>query len=215
MTTAAEQTIAKRTYRDSETVKAERLAREQRLIEKRQQQVERAAARAKELAARLTNTKKRAKEIEAYEPKTSGRTPKEPMPTLKEAQVTRFAKELTAVAKELGAKHGLTIDEVAPKIVHRGSGMSVSVRGGLEGVKHAFRKAGLAGREAMRFMSNHGLIGLNKNILNREVKLNGMDGTYMVIGLKGRANQVVVQKIGSDDFSFLDAADFKAMLIES
>lgn len=204
---------AKRTYRDSDTVKAARLEREQRLIQKRTEQAARLKKQADEAAAKLAKTQAKAKEIETHEPKVGGRVAKEPAPTLREASVTRFTKELASVAKELAAKHGLAIDEVSPKIVHRGTGMSVSLRGGIAGVKHAFRKAGEASREALRFMANHKLIGLNKNVLGREVELQGETGKYKVIGLKGRTNQVVLHKDGAAEL-LIDADKFKQMMVE-
>lgn len=206
-------TAAKRSYRDSDTVKAARLEREQRLIQKRTDQAARLKKMADEAAAKLAKTHAKAKEIETNEPKVGGRVAKDPAPILRESSVTRFTKELAHAAKEIAAKHGLSIDEVSPKIVHRGTGMSVSLRGGIAGVKHAFRKAGEASREALRFMANHKLIGLNKNVLGREVELQGETGMFKVIGLKGRTNQVVLYKEGSAEM-LIDADKFKNMMSE-
>ncbi len=72
----------KRVYRDSETVKKERLAREEAQIQKRQAQAKRLEDQAKKAAERLDAAKVRAELIQKREPKQVGRKAQEPIPTL-------------------------------------------------------------------------------------------------------------------------------------
>ncbi len=203
----------KRVYRDSETVKQERLAREQAQIAKREAQTKRLADQALKAQQRLAAAQQRAETIKQHEPKQVGRKAQEPAPTLQQKSVAKFSQELEAVAKDLAIKHGIEIAEISPKIVHRGSGLSISLRGGVAGVKRILRRASDVSREAMRFMQNHSLVGLNKNTLGREVKLTGHDGVFKVAGLKGQSNSIVLTQEGRAQL-VLSSSDFKAALIE-
>ncbi len=117
------------------------------------------------------------------------------------------------MAKDLANKHGIEIAEVSPKIVHRGSGLSIYLRGGVVGMKRILRRASDVSREAMRFISNHSLIGLNKNMLGREVKLNGHEGIFKIAGLKGQSNNVVLTQEGRAQL-VISVEDFKSAIIE-
>lgn len=201
---------AKRARRTPEEVREERLAREKRLAEKSAQRAARLQAEAEKALARVNKSNERAEQIANN---VSTRVPKEPLPTIKEPVQKRVQREVASFMKELGAKHGLNFDGVTPRLTRRGSGLSFHITGTVQGVTNAVRRVAGATREAARFTQFHKLVGIKANVLNKEVSLTDEQGKFKVLGLKGRAHDVVLQKVGTEDVITMAADEFRQRMV--
>jgi len=196
--------------RTSEEVKATRLERQQKLAAKAQLRKERLEAQLKTASEKIALAKARQEQIESN---TNIRTPKVPLPTIKESVTKRVQREITAFMKELGAKNDLNFDAVTPRVTRQGSGLSFHISGTVAGVAKAIRGAAGATREAARFAQFHKLVGIKQSLLNKEVQLAGETGSFKVLGLKGRAHDVVLQNVGTEEIRNVPADEFKNRMV--
>jgi hypothetical protein len=201
---------SKRARRTPEEVRQDRLAREARLAQKAEDRKNRLLAQAAKADERAKKALERQTQIENN---VSTRVPKEPLPTIKEPVAKRVQREVATFMKELGAKHGLNFDGISPRMTRRGSGLSFHITGTVQGVASAVRRVAGATREATRFMEFHKLVGIKASLLNKEVQLSNEQGSFKVLGLKGRAHDVVLQKVGSDDVMTMAADEFRQRMV--
>lgn len=208
--TKAAQTPAKAARRTPEEAKLARIEREERLAQKAKERAERLAA---QLKTAEDKEKKAIEKKTQIENNVSTRVPKEPLPTIKESVQKKFTREIGALLKSFGAANGLVFEDFQPRITRQGSGMAVhlaaQVQEAVAKVKRVAKSAAGATREAARFMENHKLVGIGQKVLGKEVTIAGQDGTFKVLGMKGRTNDIVLQKVGSDDVTTMKADEFK------
>lgn len=199
-----------RVRRSTEDVKAARIEREARLQEKANARAAKFAAMAKLAEEKAAAAKAKQAAIEAN---VSVRQEKAPLPTIKETVAKRMARELTSFIKQFGSDNGLSFEDVSPRMTRQGSGISIHLSGHVAGISVAAKRAVGASREAARFLQNHKMIGIKPSVLNKEVQLAGSAGSFKVLGLKGRANEVVLQKVGSEEIRSMPADEFKSHMV--
>jgi len=212
MTKNQETKAATRVRRSSDEVKAARIEREERLAKKAQERADRLAEQAKKALEKVELAKTRKEQIASN---VSTRAPKAEVPTIKDPVAKRVTRELSQFMKELGQKHGLDFDNISPRLTRQGSGLSMHITGHVAGAMGAVKRAVGATREAARFMQFHKMVGIKPSLLNKEVQLAGEAGSFKVLGMKGRAHDVVLQKVGTDEIRNVPADQFKANVVSA
>lgn len=201
MNTAAEQTNAgentetKRARRTPEEARQARIEREQTQAEKNKARAERLKKQAADAEAKAQKALERQQAIEANEAPV--REVKE-IPVIKENVAQRVQRDLKKALKEIGEKHGIEFGELAPRLTERGAALSVRVVAHVAQAAGAVRKATGATREATAFINNAKLVGIKPTLLGKNVQLAGEEGSFKVLGLKGRKNDVLLELIGGD-----------------
>lgn len=203
---------AARVRRTAEEVKAARIEREDRLAKKAKDRAERLAAQAQKALDKVKVAETRKEQIESN---VSTRVPKAEVPTIKEPVAKRVTRELSMFIKELGQKHGLDFDNVSPRLTRQGSGLSMHITGHVAGAVGAVKRAAGATREASRFLQFHKMVGIKPSMLNKEVQLAGEAGSFKVLGMKGRAHDVVLQKVGTEEIRNVPADQFKTNVVSA
>jgi hypothetical protein len=201
----------KRARRTPEEARQARLEREQRLAEKaavRAKRYEDIAKKAKERAEKSTQR------AEAIASNVIVPRERQEVPVIQENVQKRVQRDLKAALKEIGTKHGIDFSDLTPRLTQHGAAMSLRIVAHVAGVASKVRRAVGATREASRFLEHHKLVGIKPGLLGKEVQLAGEDATYKVMGLKGRAHDVVLQKVGGDEeVKTVPADDFKTRMV--
>src|SRR5207245_2852127 len=96
------------------------------------------------------------------------------------------------------------------KLIARGAGLSVKVHAAVAGAASTTIGMSRAAIQAARFMKFAGLAGITADLLNKEIKLNDREGTFTVLGMKGRNNNVVLQDTVSKQKLEMPSEAFKA-----
>lgn len=107
--------------------------------------------------------------------------------------IKKFYDEISNLLKKFGEDNNIMFHNFNTRITRQGTGLALHISGETRKVMNAIKNAGNATREAARFIQKNKLLGIDQVILNREVKINGVDGTFKVIGMKGRKNDIVLQ----------------------
>lgn len=196
--------------RSHDEVKAARIEREERLAAKQKARAEKMATAAKLAEEKVKIAEARKAQIEANVPV---RREKAEVPTIKESAIKKMTREIQQFAKRLGAENGVSFEEINPRVTRRGSGFAVHLSAQVEGAVKAVKAAAGATREATRFLANAKLVGLKPSLLGKEVQLAGEKGSFTVLGLKGRTNEVVLQKVGTEDVKTVACDEFKSHMV--
>lgn len=202
----------KRVRRTPEEARVARLAREKEQFEKAQLRAKRLAEQQAKAEERARKALERAEKIKNNEPVVRS---KQDVEQIKEPVAKKVTRELTEFIKNLGEKHGMDFSDVTPRLIERGSAMSVRFTAHMANASKSVKNMVGASREATRFIQNHRLIGIKGSILGKEIQLAGEEGKFKVLGLKGRAHDVVLQKVETDETVLVAADDFKNRVVTS
>lgn len=211
---AAAAADTKRARRSPDEARAARIAREENLAKKAKERAERLAAQAKQAEERARIALERKQAIEQNKPVVREKVE---VPTIKENVQKRVERELKQALKEIGQKNGVNFDEMTPRLTNRGQALSVRlvahVAGAVKSASARVKKAVGATREAARFIEHHKLVGIKPSLLGKDVQLANEEGSFKVMGLKGRAHDVVLQKVGTDEIKTIAADEFKTRMV--
>jgi hypothetical protein len=211
--TAATPAVTKRVRRSAEETKVSRIEREKNLAEKAKVRASRFAAMAAKAEQRAATATERQKAIAAN---VTTRKEHVEMQQIDDGVAKRLTRDIAKFMKELGQKNNMDFGEVTPRMTRRGSAMSIRISGHVAGVVKAAKHAIGATREAIRFNENYKLIGIKPSMLGKKVQLAGEEGKFTVMGLKGRAHDVVLQKIGNGgEVRQLPADEFKTRMVSA
>lgn len=208
---AAAAEAEKRQRRTPEEARAARLERERNLRAKAQ-------AREKRLEAQIAKARERAeiakKREEAIANNVVAPREKVEVPVIQENVQKRVQRDLKAALKEIGVKHGIDFSDLTPRLTQHGAAMSLRIVAHVAGVHGKIKRGMAATREAARFMEHHKLVGIKPALLGKEVQLAGEEGNFKVMGLKGRAHDVVLQQVGgNEEVRLVPADEFKTRMV--
>jgi Tfp pilus assembly protein PilN len=209
---------ARKPRRSPQEAREARLKREADLLAKQNARTERLKKEAAEAEARAKEIEARKNQIESNVPVVKE---KKEVPVIGETRAQRIQREVKAALKEIGAKHGVTFDDLTPRLTMQGQALSLRVVAHVAAEKATSKKVAVgASREAQRFIENAKVVGIKPSLLGKEVQLAGEDGIFKLMGLKGRAHDVVLQKIidgkpaeGTDGIKTVTAAEFKTKMV--
>lgn len=202
---------AKRARRSPEEARTARIEREEKLALKAKERADRLKAQLAKADERAKKAEERKAQIEANVPVQRER---QEVPVIAENVSQRVQRELKKALKEIGAKHGIDFGDLTPRLTQHGAALSLRIVAHVAGAAKSVRKAVGATREATRFLENHKLVGIKPSLLGKEVQLAGETGNFKVLGMKGRAHDIVLQQVGGkEEITTVAADDFKTRMV--
>jgi len=211
---------ARKPRRSPEEARDARIKREAALLAKQ-------TARAERLKKEAAEAEARAKEIEARKNNIESNVPvakeKKEVPVIGETRAQRIQREIKAALKDIGVKHGVVFEDLTPRLTQQGQALSLRVVAHVATEKSATGTKKVAvgvSKEGQRFLANAKLIGIKPSLLGKEVQLAGEEGTFKLMGVKGRAHDIVLQAMvdgkpveGAEGIKQITAADFKTKMV--
>lgn len=222
---AAAPAAQKRARRSPEEAQKARLEREAKLAEKQ-------AKRAERLKKEAEAAEKRLKEIEERKTAIASNKPlpkeKKEVPVIGETRASKMTTELKKMLKDFGDKHGVNFEDLTPRLTQQGQALSLrlvahvasqTVKAGVKLSERVVKAVG-ATKEATRFIEKAKLTGIRPALLGKNIQLAGDENTYKVMGMKGAANDIVLQRQvegkpaeGDDATKTVSADEFKTKMV--
>lgn len=204
---ASQSTIPARHRRTPTERHHEMLKAEQDKLAKNRERAQRLAAEAAAAQADLQKTEERVHRIESAKPNEAVN---QAIGANAEAAVKGFSIDIKTFFGDMTAKYGFHIDYQEPKMTKRGF-ISGKFKAELMPmlVPLGVRTQSVVARETGRFLQFYRQLGLQPNLLGKEVSLSGEEGVYVVAGLRGKGHDIVLQKAGTSESYTMAQEDFK------